>query len=195
MILSADDPTLRVMLVGNRVPPNIKKVLDHHGIAWKEITFREVRDFLEKRQDEELLALVEDEKDIELSKSSNRKSSKTSKGEHIKNVSFEEYESLIKELYNKVIKPIGKDISISKGTRYTSVFFNGARILHIYDRTPERVQVHIDKRYLTNNNISIDINALKEKFEVGDTGDDYPVYVYKDSDLDYLANFLKSVYR
>ena len=37
MILSADDPTIRIMLVGNRVPPNIQRSLDHHGIAWKEL--------------------------------------------------------------------------------------------------------------------------------------------------------------
>ena len=29
--LSPDDPTVRVMLVGNRVPPNLRKALDHHG--------------------------------------------------------------------------------------------------------------------------------------------------------------------
>lgn len=49
MLLSADDPTIRVMLVGNRVPPNIQKALDHHGIAWKEITVSYLREFLKTK--------------------------------------------------------------------------------------------------------------------------------------------------
>lgn len=52
MLLSADDPTLRVMLVGTRVPFNIQKSLDHHGIAWKEITFSFLKDFLKMKGDE-----------------------------------------------------------------------------------------------------------------------------------------------
>ena len=39
MLLSGEDPTIRVMLIGNRVPPNIQRSLDHHGIAWCEILF------------------------------------------------------------------------------------------------------------------------------------------------------------
>ncbi|MEK6845258.1 MAG: hypothetical protein AABY26_00750, partial [Nanoarchaeota archaeon] len=57
MLLSADDPTIRVMLLGNRVPPNIQKTLDHHGIAWKEISFVALRDFLKEINDSEFLSL------------------------------------------------------------------------------------------------------------------------------------------
>lgn len=46
MLLSADDPSVRVMLVGNRVPPNIRKALDHHGIAWCEIPFQQLQRYL-----------------------------------------------------------------------------------------------------------------------------------------------------
>lgn len=59
MLLSADDPTLRVMLVGTRVPPNIQRSLDHHGIAWKEITFSFLRDFLKNNGDESFNHLFE----------------------------------------------------------------------------------------------------------------------------------------
>jgi hypothetical protein len=59
MLLSADDPTLRVMLVGTRVPPNIQKSLDHHGIAWKEITFSFLKDFLKNKGYESVNHLFE----------------------------------------------------------------------------------------------------------------------------------------
>lgn len=51
MLLSSDNPTIRVMLVGNRVPPNIQKSLDHHGIAWREITFSALKTFLHEKND------------------------------------------------------------------------------------------------------------------------------------------------
>jgi hypothetical protein len=59
MLLSADDPTIRVMLVGTRVPPNIQRSLDHHGIAWKEIIFSFLKDFLKNKGDESFNHLFE----------------------------------------------------------------------------------------------------------------------------------------
>jgi hypothetical protein len=53
MLLSADNPTIRVMLIGNRVPPNLRKALDHHGIAWKEITLSQIRNHLSHQDDHE----------------------------------------------------------------------------------------------------------------------------------------------
>jgi RecB family endonuclease NucS len=35
MLLSSEDPSVRVMLVGNRVPPNLRRSLDHHIILPK----------------------------------------------------------------------------------------------------------------------------------------------------------------
>lgn len=64
MILSADDPSIRVMLVGNRVPPNVKRSLDHHGIAWKEISNNELKIFLQDKKDEEFINLFNDENPI-----------------------------------------------------------------------------------------------------------------------------------
>jgi hypothetical protein len=57
MLLSADDPSIRVMLIGNRVPPNIRRALDHHGIAWKEISVSSVLAHLRAESDSEMLNL------------------------------------------------------------------------------------------------------------------------------------------
>ena len=67
MMLSADDPTIRVMLVGNRVPPNIQRSLDHHGIAWKEIGLITLKNFLREKNDVEFLPLFGDV-DVDISK-------------------------------------------------------------------------------------------------------------------------------
>lgn len=57
MLLSADDPSIRVMLIGNRVPPNIRRALDHHGIAWKEISVSSLLAHLSAKSDSEMLGL------------------------------------------------------------------------------------------------------------------------------------------
>jgi len=57
MLLSADDPSIRVMLIGNRVPPNIRRALDHHGIAWKEISVSSLLAHLRDKSDSEMLGL------------------------------------------------------------------------------------------------------------------------------------------
>ncbi len=83
MLLSHDDPTIRVMLVGTRVPPNIGKSLDHHGIAWKEITYTNLRQFLKIKNDIQFLKLLEQDdsfkakKRIRIDKPSQKMSSKT----------------------------------------------------------------------------------------------------------------------
>lgn len=61
MLLSADDPSIRVMLVGNRVPPNLRRSLDHHGIAWKEISVSSVLAYLVDKGDSEMLGLFSPE--------------------------------------------------------------------------------------------------------------------------------------
>lgn len=48
-ILSEKDPTTRVMIIANRIPLNLKKAMDHHGIEYKEITYKCLHEFLEKR--------------------------------------------------------------------------------------------------------------------------------------------------
>lgn len=52
---------VREVLVGTRVPPNIRAILDFHGIGWKQITAVELREFLRSRGDEELAKKFDDE--------------------------------------------------------------------------------------------------------------------------------------
>lgn len=58
--LSPENPNVRVMLIGNRVPPNISKSLDHHGFEWKEITEEALKQHLQKVNDSELLSVFND---------------------------------------------------------------------------------------------------------------------------------------
>jgi len=62
-ILSEKDPSARVMIIANRVPLNLKKAMDHHGIEYKEITQKQLLEFLEKR-DEPLFQTIVEEKPI-----------------------------------------------------------------------------------------------------------------------------------
>lgn len=59
-LISTGKPDLRVMLIGTRVPPNMRRVLDHHGIAWKEIQHADILAFLRARSDCELLPAFDD---------------------------------------------------------------------------------------------------------------------------------------
>jgi hypothetical protein len=61
ILLSSSDPCIRVMLIGTRVPPNLRKSLDHHGIAWKEITLVHLVNFLSSKCDADLLRVFEEE--------------------------------------------------------------------------------------------------------------------------------------
>jgi hypothetical protein len=72
MLLSADDPTIRVMLIGNRVPPNLRRSLDHHGIAWKEISVSVLLAHLKDRNDSEMLGLFSQE-ELEFAEPTGRK--------------------------------------------------------------------------------------------------------------------------
>jgi hypothetical protein len=60
ILLSSADPSIRVMLIGTRVPPNLQKSLDHHGIAWKEITLADLVNFIGAKCDSELLKVFEE---------------------------------------------------------------------------------------------------------------------------------------
>jgi len=53
--LSDDDPKVRVMLVGNRVPENLRRSFDHHGLEWKELQTTFLTEFLGERNDATLL--------------------------------------------------------------------------------------------------------------------------------------------
>jgi hypothetical protein len=57
--LSSENPDIRVMLIGNRVPPNISKALDHHGFEWKEISEEALKEHLQMNNDHGLLPFFE----------------------------------------------------------------------------------------------------------------------------------------
>lgn len=59
--LNLDEPTVRVMLIGNRVPKNLRKALDHHGFEYKELTVSALVEFLRNQDDTEFLRIVEAE--------------------------------------------------------------------------------------------------------------------------------------
>ncbi len=60
-VLSSQEPDLRAMLIGRRVPPNVGRALDHHGFGWKELTPSTLVNFLREKQDFELLRPFEEE--------------------------------------------------------------------------------------------------------------------------------------
>lgn len=62
--LSSDNAAVRIMLVGNRVPLNLQKAFDHHGIEWKELPVSGLIDFLEKKKDTELLQYFTNEESL-----------------------------------------------------------------------------------------------------------------------------------
>jgi hypothetical protein len=55
-LLSPDDPTIRVMMVGNRVPENLRRSLEHHGFEWKELPLSRLIEFLRQKGDDDFLA-------------------------------------------------------------------------------------------------------------------------------------------
>ena len=79
--LSPDEPTVRVMLVGNRVPHNWRNVLDHYGIEWKEITVSGLIDFLKKKNDTEFLKYSPTEDQVVLINPSTSDTPKAPEGE------------------------------------------------------------------------------------------------------------------
>jgi len=105
-MLSDDDPTIRIMLAGNRVPPNLRKALDHHGIEWKEISYSMLKSFLKEKKDN----FYNDKLDInELSKSDDEdsKSGTTDKEEYtvehyLRNIRDPLLLQKVNELRNKI---------------------------------------------------------------------------------------------
>lgn len=60
-LLTPDDPTVRVLLIGNRVPNNLRRALDHHGFEWKELQVVTLKKFLNDKNDYDLLKIFEKE--------------------------------------------------------------------------------------------------------------------------------------
>jgi len=59
--VSTDNPDVRVMLVGARVPDNFRRSLDHHGFEWRELTINFLVNFLKQNNDSTLLARFKEE--------------------------------------------------------------------------------------------------------------------------------------
>ena len=57
--VSPDNPTTRVMLVGCRIPKNLKLSLDHHGFEWKEIPVLKLKEKLQSKGESQLLSIIE----------------------------------------------------------------------------------------------------------------------------------------
>jgi hypothetical protein len=53
--LSDGNPNVRIMLIGNRVPPNMRHSLEHHGFEWREFTVPHLIVYLTAREDAEFL--------------------------------------------------------------------------------------------------------------------------------------------
>lgn len=59
-IITPDDPNVRVMLIGNRVPQNFRRSLEHHGFEWREFMINQIIQFLKKKGDTEFLDFFDD---------------------------------------------------------------------------------------------------------------------------------------
>lgn len=59
--LALGDPNVRIMLIGNRVPPNMRHSLEHHGFEWREFPIPYLIQFLTGRKDTEFLEYFDKE--------------------------------------------------------------------------------------------------------------------------------------
>ena len=54
-ILTGETTDVSVMLVADKMPVHLKSSCEHNGVSWKEVTLFQVREYLEKKNDRELL--------------------------------------------------------------------------------------------------------------------------------------------
>ncbi len=57
-VLSSEAPDVSLMLVSDKVPPHLQRTIEHNGVAWKEITAFQIKEFLKKKNDTELLGAI-----------------------------------------------------------------------------------------------------------------------------------------
>src|SRR5208337_628254 len=98
-VLSDKAPDVRIMLIGTRVPPNIGKALDYHGIAWKEINFAYLKSFLKEKNDTTFSHIFEE--DNLLNQFDEIKSPS-----EIDLIDISEFPLLVEKIIEKVLKPI-----------------------------------------------------------------------------------------
>ncbi len=58
-ILAGEAPDVSVMMVSDKVPPHLQTAFEHNGVAWKEITRFQIKEHLSKRNDREMLGLLD----------------------------------------------------------------------------------------------------------------------------------------
>lgn len=58
--LSPSNSNIRIMLIGSRVPPNMRRSLEHHGFEWKELTEPLLFRYLSDKNDSEFLQYFEE---------------------------------------------------------------------------------------------------------------------------------------
>ncbi len=82
-LLTPDDPTVRIMLIGNRVPNNFRRALDHHGIEWRELPESKLIKFLKEKKDIEFLSYFSEPEihDVRNRKKKMKKAQTVSSGE------------------------------------------------------------------------------------------------------------------
>ena len=187
-LLKEQRGAIRAMLVGVHVPLSLQAALDHFGIEWKEIDSAQVASFLISKGEEELAQAVLTLEPIETL-------SKSGRGRSLSEpIRAEEAVQLVDQVIEAALKPLGKRITATMGHRYTSYFLDGARFAHFYDRSPTRIQLHLDKRYLQRIGKRFDKSVLAAAMRVGETKDDYPIYIDSSTDLAVLAKCLMQLY-
>jgi|GEM_PF-2144004 hypothetical protein len=62
-LLFPNDPTIRVMLIGNHVPPSFGRSLDHHGLEWRAFSVAYLIEFLKQKDDNEFLLYFSSEEE------------------------------------------------------------------------------------------------------------------------------------
>ena len=108
-LLFPDDPTVRVMLIGNRVPPNFGKSLDHYGIEWREFSYAFLTNFLSQKSDTEFLAYFSSEEVLPTIVTKSKNESKQQRTKISPGTSS--------KIWDKVRKVFGSDHSGRKLTR------------------------------------------------------------------------------
>ena len=102
--------------------------------------------------------------------------------------------TLVQTILDKVLMPIPGEISAKINRRYSSYFLNGKRFLHFYDRSPSRIQLHVEKKYLENNGLNFNQANLNTFFLVKETQEDFVIKIADDKELERLSRFFLELY-
>lgn len=187
VLISKKEIDTRIMIIGTNIRLDVKKSLDTNGVEWKEIKFSDVKKFLTEKEDLSFSYLFSEENLLNQYFDEKQPS-------NLSEIDTSEFPELVETIINTVIKSISNNITASIGKRYSSYFLNGKRFLHFYDRSPTRIQLHLDKRYLQNERKTFDMNKINEYFEVNETNDDYPIKIKSKKNIEVLANCLSELY-